>query len=301
MRSVISPLGRLLIYVLALLAVWALLERMGAPLSRGAAAEDHGRPPSEAAVGSEQPAGSEPAEPGKSDKPAPSLLSGAPAATRLTLWELYQKGGILMYPITFLSFVVVCFGIERFLGLRRGVVIPRRLVRRLRSLAAEADGLDPQSARAVCEEYSAAAAQVTQAMLDKAGRPDIEVEQAVTAANEREAARLYFHVRWLNMAMSTAPMLGLLGTVQGMIIVFMGVTNLPVGANRAAYMAEGIYLKLICTFAGLIVAIPAAVLSYLFEARIQWLLGEVEDLVLELMPRMQHFERQRRRRAGQGE
>ena len=102
------------------------------------------------------------------------------------------------------------------------------------------------------------------------------------------------NVRWLNMAMSTAPMLGLLGTVQGMIIVFMGVSNLPVGANKAAYMAEGIYLKLICTFAGLIVAIPAAVLSYLFEARIQWLLGDVEDLVLELLPRMKRFESQRR-------
>ena len=300
MSTVMTPVHRLLLYLLALLLVWGMLDRMGARTSRRATAEGNTLAPPATPAGDGQPKVTEAAsaEMEKGEKPANSAPAGMPKAPHLTLWDLYKKGGVLMYPITFLSFIVVCFGIERFLGLRRGVVIPRRLVRRLRNMAAEVDGLNPQSAHAVCEEYSGAAANVAKAMLAKAGRPDIEVEQAVTAANEREASRLYLNVRWLNMAMSTAPMLGLLGTVQGMIIVFMGVSNLPVGANKAAYMAEGIYLKLICTFAGLIVAIPAAVLSYLFEARIQWLLGDVEDLVLKLLPRMKHFESQRRRRGG---
>jgi biopolymer transport protein ExbB len=142
----------------------------------------------------------------------------------------------------------------------------------------------------LCQRFPSSAANVIRAMLLKAGRPDAELEQAVAEATEREASRLYYHVRWLNLSMSVAPMLGLLGTVQGMIIVFMGASQLAPGVNKAAYMAEGIYLKLVCTFAGLIVAIPAAVLAHVFEARIQKLMNDVEDLVLELLPQVERFE-----------
>jgi biopolymer transport protein ExbB len=197
---------------------------------------------------------------------------------------------MLMYPITLISFVVVCFGIERSLGLRRSKVLPKGLNAGLREMIARPTGLDVRLAYRLCQQFPSSATNVIRAMLLKVGRPDVELEQAVAEANEREASRLYYHVRWLNLSMSVAPMLGLLGTVQGMIIVFMGASQLAPGANKAAYMAEGIYLKLVCTFAGLIVAIPAAVLAHVFEARIQKLMNDVEDLVLELLPQVERFE-----------
>ena len=195
-----------------------------------------------------------------------------------------------MYPITFVSFVVICFGIERFLGLRRKKVLPKGLSAGLREMIARPPGLDVRGAYRLCQRFPSAAASVVRAMLMKAGRPDAELEQAVAEASDREASRLYYHVRWLNLSMSVAPMLGLLGTVQGMIIVFMAASQLSPGANKSAFMAEGIYLKLVCTFAGLIVAIPAAVLAHVFEARIQKLMNDVEDLVLEVLPQVERFE-----------
>jgi len=299
------PIRRLLLYLLALFVVWGMLDRMGQWPSRRAAAQ--GPAPDRAMAPADDPkerlsraerlAEAALADGEKTREPAKTESAEPPSLASVTFWELYQKGGVLMYPISFLSFVVVCFGLERFLGLQRRAVVPRRLVKGLRKMAAQPSGLDPRPALELCERHSSAAASVVRAMLAKAGHPEAEVEQAVTAASEREAARLYFHVRWLNMAMSVAPMLGLLGTVQGMIIVFMGASQLPLGANKSTYMAEGIYLKLVCTFAGLVVAIPAAILSYLFEARIQQLSTDVEDLVAELLPRMSRFERLHRRRS----
>jgi biopolymer transport protein ExbB len=305
MISEMSPLRRLALYVIALVVVCGLLSQTTAWTTRAALAQ--GSSTDSTATGAADPVGEavqtpsgSRADSGKREvPPAPGAKrpTGVPAVA-LTFWDLYQKGGILMYPITLLSCVVICFGFERFFGLRRSSVLPRRLVKSLRQLASHAGGLDPAAAHNLCAGYLASGANVIRAMLASVGRPDAEIRQAVTAANEREASRLYFHVRWLNMAMNVAPMLGLLGTVQGMIIVFMGVSHLPPGANKAEYMADGIYLKLICTFAGLVVAIPAAVLSYLFEARIQLLLGEVEDLAVELLPHLKRFHRQRAAQRG---
>ncbi len=226
----------------------------------------------------------------KSHAPAEVKPAVKSLTSSLSVWELYQKGGVLMYPITFVSVVVVCFGIERCLGLRRSKVLPTELNAGLREMIARPPGLDLRSAYRLCQQFPSSAANVVRTMLLKVGRPTAELEQAVAEANEREASRLYYHVRWLNLSMSVAPMLGLLGTVQGMIIVFMGASQLAPGANKAAYMAEGIYLKLVCTFAGLIVAIPAAVLAHVFKARIQKLMNDVEDLVIELLPQVERFE-----------
>lgn len=290
-----SPLPRLVLYVASLALLLAMYQRLDHwSASRAAAAE----PPVAAKTDDAAKKAEQLIAEGEKEKQAePEAKPAAPeAAPAPTVWELFQKGGVLMYPISLLSVVVVAFTLERFIGLRRSAVVPRSLVRSLRKYAGQPNGLDPRPAYELCNKYPSTAGTVIKAMLNKFGRGEQEVDAAVTTAGEREASRLYMNVRWLNMAMSVAPMLGLLGTVQGMIIVFMGASHLPVGANKAEYMAEGIYLKLVCTFAGLIVAIPSAVLSYWFESRIQKLLGEVEDLVLEIQPRMHKYEKYRRSR-----
>jgi biopolymer transport protein ExbB len=131
---------------------------------------------------------------------------------------------------------------------------------------------------------------VIKAMLLKVGRPHAEVERAVHDAAQREAARLYTNVRWLSLAAGVAPLLGLLGTVWGMIQAFFATANLPTGANKAEYLAQGIYVALVTTFAGLAVAIPAAVLAHLFEGRVQKLFRQLDDTLAGLLSQMERFE-----------
>jgi len=217
----------------------------------------------------------------------PSLPMEVP---RIKLLDLYFSGGVLMYPITFMSFLVVLFGLERWLGLRRQKVLPRELIGGLGRLGADKGGLDPRQAYKLCQKFPSAAANVIKAMLLKVGRPHSELEHAVTEANDREAAKLYRNVRWLTLSASVTPLMGLLGTVQGMIMAFFVTANLPTGANKAQSLAQGIYVALVTTFGGLTVAIPAAMLAHFFEGRIQWLFGELDEIMLGLLPQLERFE-----------
>jgi biopolymer transport protein ExbB len=235
----------------------------------------------QAALAAEQPKEAAPASP----KPATSQIT-----EKINLWELYLAGGVLMVPITMMSFIAVAFGIERALGLRRRKILPPRLLGELERLAAQKGGLDPRQAFRLCQQYPSTAANVIRSMLLKIGRPASELEHAVAEANEREAARLYSNVRWLNLCTTVTPLMGLLGTVQGMIQAFFVTAHLPVGANKAESLAQGIYVALVTTFGGLTVAIPAAMLSHFFEGRIQRLFRDLDEVLLGLLPQFQRFE-----------
>ncbi len=220
------------------------------------------------------------------DSPAPA--SDAPQA--INLLGLLFRGGYLMLPIVCLSVLVVTVSIERGIALRRQRVLPDLLVQRIGQLGGPQAGFDPRQAYRICQEFPSTAAAVIRVMLLKVGRPHGEVERAVTEASEREADRLYANVRWLNLSAAVAPLLGLLGTVWGMIQAFHGFTFLAADQNKADYLAEGIFVALVTTLAGLSVAIPSAVLSHYFESRIQTLFHQINELLFNLLPQVERFE-----------
>jgi len=205
-------------------------------------------------------------------------------------FELLIDGGFMMIPILALSLLVVTFGVERGLGLQSHKVLPPELTDGLGALASQQGGLDPRRAYRLCQQFPSAAASVIKTMLLKIGRPHAEVEHTVSEANDREAEKLYANVRWLSLAARVAPLMGLLGTVLGMIEAFIATANMPLGANKAEFLARGIYKALVTTCAGLAVAIPAAVLAHWFEGRIQRLFRELDETLLGLMPQLERFE-----------
>ena len=234
----------------------------------------------ETAIASEQTAGQQDAE-----VPAPLQVP-----RQINLLELLLKGRWLMLPIGVMSLLVVAVGAERLLGLRRRRVLPSRLIAGLREMAGQPEGLDPRRAYKLSQRYRSASSKVVQAMLLKVGRPHAELEQAIHQASQREAARLHANVRWLALAAGITPLLGLLGTVWGMIQAFFQTANLPVEANRAQVLAYGIWTALVTTFAGLAVAIPAAVLAHYFEGRIQKLFLAMDEALMGLLPQLERFE-----------
>ncbi|MEX2186152.1 MAG: MotA/TolQ/ExbB proton channel family protein [Pirellulales bacterium] len=204
--------------------------------------------------------------------------------------KLARQGGWLMIPIVALSVVVVLVSIERALALRRSRVMPDEFIAALGQLSAGEDRFDPRKAYRVCQQYPSSAANVIRAMLLKVGRPHTEVEHAVSEASDREATILYGNVRWLTLSAAISPLLGLLGTVQGMIMAFFFTAKAEVGQNKATMLAEGIYTALVTTFAGLCVAIPAIVVAHWFEGRIQSLFRGVDDLAGTLLPHVERYE-----------
>ena len=236
------------------------------------------------------------AAPAGEDAPAP--LPADAERPQINVLELLVKGGLWSIPLLIISLMVVAFGIERGMALRRSKVMPAELISALSEMSQQG-AFDPRKAYRLCQNHPSAAASVIRAMLLKVGRPHSEVEHAVAEASAREAARLYGNVRFLNLASAVAPLLGLLGTVVGMIQAFFITANLAPGMNKAAELADGIYVALVTTVEGLCVAIPAAILAHFFEGRIQSLLREVDELLFNLLPQVEKYENKLRVRREQ--
>ena len=222
--------------------------------------------------------------------PQPSTVSPTESSDSLNLLSLLTKGGMLMVPIMCMSILVIALVIERFLSLRERKVLPKEFVAELGVLAASNNGFDPKQAYRVCQAFPSSASTVIRSMLLKVGRPQAEVERAVAEASEREASRLYSNVRWLNLVAAVAPLIGLFGTVWGMIQAFFQTTQLTAGQNKSLFLAEGIYVALVTTLGGLAVAIPAAIFAHYFEGRIQNLFYQIDELLFNLMPQIERFE-----------
>ncbi len=114
------------------------------------------------------------------------------------------------------------------------------------------------------------------------GMPRGAVESDLVWRGNAELARLGRHLRVLDLVAMTGPLLGLLGTVLGMIVAFQTLA-LAEGAANAGMLAGGIWQALLTTAAGLLVAIPAAVASSLFGARIEAVAQDIEAAVGALL------------------
>ncbi|MCS7470688.1 MotA/TolQ/ExbB proton channel family protein [Stieleria sp. ICT_E10.1] len=214
--------------------------------------------------------------------------------TGIDMLSLILRGGRFMIPIGLMSLLVVTLAVERLLSLRRAKVMPRRLVRELRRLADPVESFDPPAAYQACLQHPSPTASIVGAMLMRTGQPLGEIERTATETIGREADRYASPVRWLTLAAAATPLMGLLGTVWGMIVAFHESTSLSADRSRSEQLSEGIYTALVTTLAGLVVAIPAAIFAQYLENRIAKLFHSIEQLVFDLAPGLARFDGRRR-------
>jgi biopolymer transport protein ExbB len=194
--------------------------------------------------------------------------------------RILSDGGPLMYTIVFCSFLVVTFTLERSVNLRRSRVIPKPFVSRFMQQLREGQ-LDRQQALELCEENGSPVAQVFAGAVRKWGRPSVEVEQGVIDCGERVTNGLRRYLRVFYGAATVGPLLGLMGTVLGMIQTF-NVIAVADAQGRPELLAGGIAKALLNTAGGLAVAIPASILYVFFVSRVDRLVIEIDNLAQEL-------------------
>ncbi len=199
-----------------------------------------------------------------------------------------------MLPLTVLSLMVAALTIERSLALRRHLILPEKLIRRLGQLSDMPGGLDPREAYRICQNVPSVAADVFRSVLVKVGRPHMELENTLHEIAQRKAIEMQQTVSWLTLIAAVAPLLGLLGTVWGITQAFYDTTQLDVGQNRAEALSNGIYIALVTTICGLLIAIPATVLAHFFENRIVTMMNQISNMVLSLLPQLERYEGQLR-------
>lgn len=197
----------------------------------------------------------------------PKPSNPPPKTEGMNFLTLLVRGGWFMVPIGVVSLIVVAVGLERSIMLRNSRMIPQGLIRSMGALARESEVLDPKAAYRLCQQFPSSAANVIRTMLLKVGRPHSEVETAIRESTQREADRAYAGVRWLSLSAGIAPLLGLLGTVWGLMRSFHDLGQIGPSQNRGQYLAQGIYEALITTLGGLIVAITASFLRITLRER----------------------------------
>ncbi|MFN9342216.1 MAG: MotA/TolQ/ExbB proton channel family protein [Planctomycetota bacterium] len=240
-------------------------------------------------IGSEQASnGSEQAPVGETS----AAERNSPSRSGMNFLQLLVLGGWFMIPLGLISVAVVALAIERGLVLRRDRQLPDRLLARLGQLCEQPGGLDPRDAYRICQSLPSSASTVLRKVLLKVGRPHAELEQTLQDAAQRNAIRQQQPVSWLTWCAAVAPLLGLLGTVWGITQAFYDTTQLEVGENQAEALASGIYMALVTTIFGLLIAIPATTFAHYYENRIVTYSNEIEELIGSLLPQLERYEGQ---------
>lgn len=204
-----------------------------------------------------------------------------------SLWELFNKGGLVMWVILLVSVAALAFGIERAGALRGQVQVPKGLADELavRFLRGGAGAAMP-----LVKGKASALARMLEAALVRAKEGRSGMEEAAGAASARALYDMRRNVRPLGTAASVSPLLGLLGTVLGMIKAFDRVSH--GGLGQTGELAGGIGEALLTTGAGLIVAIPALLAYHFFRGRSDDLIHLAEEDTIAFIDRAASVEKQ---------
>ena len=211
----------------------------------------------------------------------PTPIGGASAAPANpvelnSIWDFIIKGGPVMFVIALCSLVALTIVIERAVVLRRRRVIPKDFVAQAHSVMH-----DRERALGMCRTNPSPIARVLEAAVKSADLPSLELDRRVEETGQREVAVLRHRMRLLSALPQVATLLGLLGTVFGMIKTFQVVAVTSQALGKTESLAKGIFEAWTCTAAGLLVAIVVLVAYQMLMGKIDALVNEIDRVAAD--------------------
>lgn len=195
------------------------------------------------------------------------------------MFNFFLRGGPLMWPILLCSIVSITIILERFCHFYQERTKIPNILSRVKNLLK--DGKADEAIK-LCESASGPIARILAIGIHIRHRTLEEKEKMISRAGSKIIRQLERNLRGLTIIGNIAPLLGLLGTVTGMIRVFMKIQELG-GRVDAQVLAGGIWEALITTAAGLFVAIPTLVAYHYFEGRVDNVASSMKDVATELI------------------
>jgi biopolymer transport protein ExbB len=222
-----------------------------------------------------------------------SVSAAAPAApaagtdtiiTQMDFLKIVAAGGIMMYPLALLSVVGVVLVLIYLLSIRRNAVVSDRFMNAAEAMIRKRDYL---GLIAYSHTQNECMARITQKMLDFFTKNPIasfaDVREVAEAEGSRQAGMLSSRITYLADIGSIAPMVGLLGTVLGMIKSFVLISGGDSHGVHQMGLASGVAEALITTAAGLMIGIPALAFYSMFRGRVQKYIAELEAAATHIM------------------
>lgn len=215
------------------------------------------------------------------DAAAPAAASGGGGGQSMSAIQFIKYGGTVGHLIILVSVVCLGMSIERAIGLKRDNVVPPDVLAQLEQLFEEEEY---EEAMTICESQPTFLTNVIGAALPKIGTNYESIMDAVGETMDYEATKIAQSISYLNFLSQLAPLMGLFGTVTGMISAFNQISTSPTPPTPAQ-LAGGIQQALVTTCQGLMVAIPFSVVFFYFRNKVQRMVLEVGSIVGELMER----------------
>lgn len=194
------------------------------------------------------------------------------------LVDFLRSGGPVMVPIGLSALVGLAWALQRGFALRRGNVSPKGFAVEVLELLKQDRFAD---AVTLCKKADCAAGVVVEAAVAHRGRPRAIIKERVEEIGRQQAAGLEAGADVVGTVATVAPLLGLLGTVWGMILTFEVIQEQGMGVMGS--LAGGISQALITTMAGLTVGIPAVIAHRAILAAVDRRVLELEDLALQVL------------------
>ncbi len=226
------------------------------------------------------------------------VSSGSQDAQGRTFFAQFVVAGgpIVWFVLLPMSLVMVYLAVQYFLTIRRKVLLPGGVGADIVKLAGQLNPAELSEAISGSEDLVSTA--VSKAV-GHGGGDWFRMRDALFESLQEQSSALMRRIEWLNLIGNVSPMVGLFGTVFGMIKLFNAIVTAG-GQPQPAQLADGIGVALVTTFWGLAIAIPALALYGVFSNRIETLANEAVAEAESIMPGIKrNLERQRRE--GQGE
>lgn len=234
--------------------------------------------PTQAQTAPTAPGGGQPVMTAGTGRPAPHTPTDGGIA------EIKRKMGLLFWPMVALSVFTIMLTFFNIFTIRQNAVVSDAFMNSADALIRKQDYL---GLLAVCTRRNECVAKVTAKALDFATKNPTasfdEVREVTEAEGSRQASLILQRVSYLGDVGSISPMMGLLGTVFGLITSFNQISSTQYAGGQAAGVAAGVYEALFCTAAGLIIGIPALIIYAFLRGKSQRLVSELESASTHLM------------------
>jgi len=209
----------------------------------------------------------------KTEALKPYIATVDQAKEGMTFWEMIKAGGSVMVILFVLSFVTVALIVYNFLTLNENKLSPVDFVERIIQKLEEKDVVEVKE---MCASYDNIVSRIIIAGLEKRKRGVILAREAMENCAKKEIGGLWQNVAYLADIATVAPLLGLLGTVLGMIQAFNAIA-FQMSVVKPILLAAGVSKAMITTAGGLIVAIPTLMVYSYFRGRLQQIANTIEN------------------------
>ena len=210
--------------------------------------------------------------------------SAEATTSSMSIWDLCFGGGafsvVLMCLLFALFFVMVFIFVDRFIAIRKATTIDSNFMNRIRDFISEGN---IEAAIDLCRRTNSPIARMVEKGIERIGRPMSDIQTAIENVANVEVAKLETNLPWLSSIAGGAPMIGFLGTVVGMVQVFMNMSANQSGAIELSQLSEGMFVAMITTVGGLVVGIPAYFAYNYLVARIEKLVFRMEATTIAFM------------------